>query len=121
MYLRESPHFEWLNCFIQLDGMHWFKKDRAWGLLLNRFHDGTVSREDIKTIKKECTTSMQNVGEDGIVNDAVLILSDGLAHKSREQTWEAMTTRKFFCENLGEDDLTPKQCRPRVDPVLKLF
>ena len=35
--------------------------------------------------------------------------------------WEATTTRKFFCENLGEDDLTPKQCRPRVDPVLKLF
>jgi hypothetical protein len=35
VYLEECPEFkDWVNCFIELKGMHCFKQDPEWGLLL---------------------------------------------------------------------------------------
>ena len=39
-----------MNCFIELEGMHRFKDDKAWGELLWRFRIGCPTREDFKTI-----------------------------------------------------------------------
>jgi len=60
IYEENCPEFkDWVNCFIELTGMHRFKNDPQWGLLLKRFRDGTVTREDINKIN-ECVVKNDN-------------------------------------------------------------
>ena len=147
-----SQHFEWVNSHIELDGMHRFKDDKAWGKLLRRFRDGLVTKEDIDKTNKECMVSethqippgiqcasysnrnrdivntatfekhcLSNLDENGVAIDAVMTFSDGLVRKTGEKTWDAVTARRWFYENVGESDIDPGKFKPRVDPVLKLF
>ena len=41
---------DWVNCFMELKGMHRFKHDIEWGKLLFRFRDGEVTLDDINNI-----------------------------------------------------------------------
>lgn len=51
----DTPEFHsFLNCFLELDGMHRFKEDLEWGLLLRRFRAGHATREDINLINNTC-------------------------------------------------------------------
>jgi hypothetical protein len=43
-----------LNSYIELNGMHRFKHDREWGLILKRFREGIVTADDIDTINHHC-------------------------------------------------------------------
>jgi hypothetical protein len=66
MSASPSLHFEWVNCFIQLNGMHRFSKDLPWGHLLNKFRDGTVTQEDIDFINETCVMSDEKILPEGI-------------------------------------------------------
>ena len=59
LYQTRSERFEWVNCYIKLDGMYRFKDDPAWGTLLKRFRDGNVTAEDVRFINK---TSLKGKG-----------------------------------------------------------
>jgi hypothetical protein len=54
LFKKRCDEFEWVNCFVELDGMHRFKTDKTWGLLLRRFRDGMATVEDINLINKKC-------------------------------------------------------------------
>jgi hypothetical protein len=41
-----------VNCYLELEGMHRFKEDHAWGMLLRRFRDGLATLDDIKWINE---------------------------------------------------------------------
>ena len=43
-----------VNCFIELDGKHRFRDDKAWGDRLLRFRQGKPTRQDIKVINQNC-------------------------------------------------------------------
>jgi len=150
LYAQRSDRFEWFNVYIELDGKHRFKKDPDWGNLLLRFRNGEVTKEDIDNInsRKVChgdilpdgiqyathrnrtrdvinTVLFQkycrdNVLGNGIVDGAVLILSDCLMRKTSDKTYTAMNAKQIFYNELSENDLQPGQQKPRVDPVLKL-
>ena len=47
-----------VNCYIELDGMHQFSKDKEWGKLLMRFRNGTITPKDIQYINQRCIASM---------------------------------------------------------------
>lgn len=49
-----------LNCYIELEGMHRFKDDPAWGERCLRFREGRPTLEDIKTINESCLVTPQN-------------------------------------------------------------
>jgi hypothetical protein len=54
VYAEPCPEFrEWINCFVELHGMHRFKDDPEWGYVLFRFRDGTVTIADIDMINAE--------------------------------------------------------------------
>jgi hypothetical protein len=66
VYLEECPEFkDWVNCFFELKGMHRFKEDPEWGLLLQQFCDGNVTLNDIDTINEQVvqngTTLPENI------------------------------------------------------------
>lgn len=51
---------QWINCFLELKGNHWFKDDPAWGELLQRFHtlEG-LSGQDIAEVNKRVIATKQ--------------------------------------------------------------
>jgi hypothetical protein len=60
VYTEDCPEFkDWVNCFIELHGMHRFKDDPEWGYLLFRFRDGEVTVADIDTINERGVVDSQ--------------------------------------------------------------
>lgn len=51
----------WVNCYIELSGMHHYVKDPQWGLILIWFCNGTVIAEDIEYINKHCLVTKETV------------------------------------------------------------
>ena len=49
-----------LNCFMELDGKHRFRKDPEWGERLLRFRDGVPTMDDIITINEKCDVSAKS-------------------------------------------------------------
>jgi hypothetical protein len=62
---EDCPEFkDWVNCFIELHGMHRFKDDPEWGYLLFRFRDGEVTVADIDTINERVVDSQTEIPND---------------------------------------------------------
>ena len=60
VYTEDCPEFkDWVNCFIELHGMHRFKDDPEWGYLLFRFRDGEMTLADIDTINERRVVDSQ--------------------------------------------------------------
>jgi hypothetical protein len=58
VYTESCPEFtEWVNCYLELNGMHRFRSDPAWGALLRRFREGKVTKEDIARINSRVVQS----------------------------------------------------------------
>ena len=56
----ECPYFiDWVNCYIELNGMHRFKKDVRWGKLLMRMRNGELTKEDVEFINTKVVTVAQ--------------------------------------------------------------
>jgi hypothetical protein len=62
VYSEEFPEFHhWVNSYIELRGMHRFKKDPEWGECLARVRDGTLTVTDIEyivgimTVQRHCS------------------------------------------------------------------
>ena len=56
----------WVNCYIELDGMHRYTNDPEWGRLLMRFRNGRVTVQDIMKINERCVTRSTGILPDGI-------------------------------------------------------
>jgi hypothetical protein len=58
VYADDFPEFkDWMNCFVELHGMHHFKDDPECGYLLLRFRNGEVTTDDIDTINESVVNS----------------------------------------------------------------
>ena len=54
---NNCPYFiDWVNCYIELNGMHRFKKDVSWGKLLIRMWNGELTKEDVEFINTKVVT-----------------------------------------------------------------
>ena len=54
---NECPYFvDWVNCYIELNGMHRFKKDVRWGKLLTRMRNRELTKEDVEFINTKVVT-----------------------------------------------------------------
>ena len=54
---NNCPYFvDWVNCYIELNGMHRFKKDVRWGKLLMRMRNGELTKEDVELINTKVGT-----------------------------------------------------------------
>ena len=54
---NNCPYFiDWVNCYIELNGMHRFKKDVSWGKLLMRMWNGELTKEDVEFINTKVVT-----------------------------------------------------------------
>ena len=47
---------DWVNCYIELNGMHRFKKDVSWGKLLMRMRNRESTKEDVEFINTKAVT-----------------------------------------------------------------
>jgi hypothetical protein len=65
VYAEDCPDFkDWMNCFVELHGMHHFKDDSQWGVLLLCFHNGEVTTDDIDTISEPFVNSQTELPKD---------------------------------------------------------
>ena len=55
---------DWVNCYIELDGLHRFKEDKEWGLLLRRFRNGGATAADIDKINRRVAPATKCVHYD---------------------------------------------------------
>ena len=54
---NDCPYFvDWVNCYIELNGMHRFEKDVRWGKLLMRMQNGELTKEDVEFINTKVVT-----------------------------------------------------------------
>ena len=54
---NNCPYFiDWVNCYVELNGMHRFKKDVRWGKLLMRMRNGELTKEDVEFINTKVVT-----------------------------------------------------------------
>lgn len=55
VYKTFCPEFlDFVNCFIELAGMHRFEDDPEWGLWLQRMRNGNLTVEDVRLINENC-------------------------------------------------------------------
>ena len=151
VYSEDCPEFkDWVNCFIELDGMHRFKGDREWGYLLFRFRDGEMTESDIDCIN-ECVVDSSTVLPENLkyatyynrdrdaINsalfeerckqlyqqtgnaNAVMIFSDNVEVRNSNKKYVPFQNCHTFWENCGEDDVKLSRGEGRMDPVLKLY
>ena len=52
---------DWVNCYIELNGMHRFKKDVSWGKLLMRMQNGELTKEDVEFINTKVVTVNKSI------------------------------------------------------------
>jgi len=152
VYSEPCPEFkDWVNCFMELSGMHRFKDDPAWGCLLLRFRDGKVTVQDIDTINECVVDPGTQLPEDtryatyfnrdrdainaalfeerckvlykqtGSTADSVIIFSDDLQVRNSSKTYVPFKNCAAFWEHCGEDDVEAPRGRGRMDPPLKLY
>jgi hypothetical protein len=131
--------------------MHRFKHDPAWGKLLRRFRNGTVTIEDIRFINQRVVTKDTKipndiryatyfnrdrdsintalfeerckfiVRRDGQIDDTILIFSDNLFLQDGSKNFIRLRNCKSFWENCGEDSVSLPKGKGRMDPLLKLY
>jgi PIF1-like helicase len=151
VYLDDCPQFkDWVNCYIELKGMHRFKHDLEWGRLLTRFRNGQITASDIDSINTQVVNAATNLPENikyatfknsdreainaalfqercnnvfvenGSVKDSIMIFSDELEIQNGSRTYIPLMNCKPFWQNCGEDNIETSRSG-RMDPVLKLY
>ena len=55
-YTKTKGVIDWVNCYIELNGMHRFKRDVRWGKLLLRMWNGELTMEDVEFIYTKVVT-----------------------------------------------------------------
>ena len=152
IYKSSCPEFvQWINCFIEMNGLHRFSEDPQWGKLLRRFRDGTVTREDIIRINSRVVAdttrppdniryaTYANKERDSIntalfekfcndmirihghTRNCVIVFSDCLRIRTSTRRYVKFSNHKVFWENCGEDDVKMPGRNGRMDPVLLLY
>ena len=62
IYKDDCPYFiDWVNCYIELNGMHRFKKDMSWGKLLMRMWNRELTKEDVEFINTKVVTGKKSI------------------------------------------------------------
>ena len=140
---------DWVNCYIELQGTHRFKDDPAWGALLLRFRNGTVTGQDIDLInqrvvsKTECLpqdiryATYFNRDRDSIntalfverckrtrqqrrqLNDSLIVLCSNITVQDSSKVYRPFQQCKTLWQDCGEDDI--KMRNGRMDPALKIY
>ena len=152
VYAEDCPEFrDWVNCFVELSGMHRFKDDPEWGYLLLRFRDGEVTLADIDKINervvKPQTVLPQDIKyatyfnrdrdsinaalfqkrcdflyrETGDTRDSIMVFSDDLLVQNSNKTFVPFQNCAVFWEHCTEDDVKLAKGAGRMDPVLRLY
>jgi hypothetical protein len=146
------PQFnDWTNCFLELGGMHRFKEDMEWGLLLRRFREGEATCQDIERINTRVVShsdelphniryaTYYNRDRDAInaglfeqrcedliaanlpLDDSIMILCDKQSVKNGSNVYKEFKSPKKLWEECGENDIKPGKMASRMDPVLRLY
>lgn len=55
-----------MNCYIELEGMHRFRDDVNWGMIMLRFRDGNPTIDDIRFINHMCYVGNKDALPEGI-------------------------------------------------------
>ena len=67
MYTEDCPEFkDWVNGFLELNGMHRFKDDPHSGQFLLQSRVGLLTREDIDMSNERCVNHVNTVLPDDI-------------------------------------------------------
>ena len=65
LYKCSAEQFEdFVNCYIELLGLHRFSEDMQWGKLLQRFRDGKVTRNDLELINTRVLQNDSQIPDD---------------------------------------------------------
>jgi hypothetical protein len=152
VYTEDCPEFrDWLNCFIELTGMHRFKHDPEWGRLLLRFRNGCVTADDIEKINEHLVNAQTALPPDikyatyfnhdhdsinaalfeehcislydktGNTDDSIMIFCDDVHVQNNHKTYVPFRNCATFWENTAENDVTLPKGAGRMDPVLRLY
>lgn len=136
LYKKNCTEFiDFINCFIELNGLHRFKNDLEWGRLLHRLRNGEATRDDIELINTRVVKSAlelpsdiryacymnrdrdaintalfenrcaKQVSENGTVTETIVILLSNMHTKNGKDAWVPFMTPSLVWENCGEDDI----------------
>jgi PIF1-like helicase len=139
-----------INCYIELDGTWRFKNDPAWGQLLSRIRDGTVSLEDIALINSKIVQKLPvppmvryacyynkdkaaintatfverikySFQKYGTTAGYMLIFADNIEMKNISNVYKQFSNTHILYQSYSEDDLKFPKGPSRMDFVLKLY
>lgn len=140
-----------INVFIELNGMHRFKKDPEFGHLLRRIRNGSASKYDIEKINTRVVQKEEDLPSDlkyatytnkdrdainaalfekrcsesykqhGHSDNAVIIFCDELKLRKRKGKYVPFTHSRHFWNNCAENDIRTDGFLGRMDPVLRLY
>jgi PIF1-like helicase len=151
VYEDNCPEFrDWVNMYIELDGMHRFKNDMNWGALLSRCRNGRMTIKDIKTINTRKVSSTllipknikyatfynkdrdsinaglfeerckRRFAKTGNTNDTIMIFCGDIKVRNRHKKFVPLRNRRMIWESCSEDDIKSGR-EARMDPVLRIY
>ena len=152
IYKKNCSEFrDWMNCYIELRGLHRFKNDLEWGRLLERMRDGKISQDDIALINTRVVSEEQDLPDNiryatynnrdrdsintavfrkhcreefiatGDTKSAVAIYSDGVTVRDGSKKYVNLRNCMPYWTNCGEDDVKMPRGKGRFDPVLRIY
>ena len=149
IYDENVPQFrDWVNCYIELNGLWRFKDDIHWGKMLQRIRNGKITSADLESINAHLLKNTTiphtvryatyfNVDRDSIntgifharlkayysqhtcASPFLLVFSDEIYIQDSSKVYKHFNKPTNFWEKYGENDV--KMTNGRMDPVLKLY
>jgi Helitron helicase-like domain at N-terminus/PIF1-like helicase len=141
---------DWINCYVELNGIWRFKNDPAWGQLLSNMRNGVATLSDISvinsqlkqqrpippTIRYACYFNKEKAA----INTAIfherikhsykkyettagyiLIFADGIQMKDISKVYQQFGNTHLLYQSFSENDLKFPKGSGKMDFVLKLF
>ena len=125
---------EFVNVYLELNGMHRFKEDPEWGRILKKFRDGTITLDDINIVNRNHHQSQLELPEgvhiachknqdrdaknaaafhrhalathqaDGNTKDSIMVFASKMRVRNFDGAWVPCTTPNVVYQNCAEDD-----------------
>jgi hypothetical protein len=103
---------DWINCFIELYGLHRYKDDPEFGKLMKRLRDGEVTREDIARLNTRV------VGDQHPDSPTIADLPNNLTYAVYQNKNRAAINNGIFAEHIRKTHSTDPNKPPPLHTVI---
>lgn len=114
LYKNENfaPWVDWINCFIELEGMHRFREDPEYGYVMRRFRQGRPTRDDIAYINTRV------INDNDMLAPKISDLPNDIAYATATNADRCAINTGMFMEHIAATHSTSRATEPPSHTII---